>query len=81
MMIFPLSQLAKLDIGQVFKVHSFSGDELFKLRLLEMGFHEGDELQYKGRAPFSGPFIIEIDGAYIALREEEAECLRILRTI
>lgn len=70
-----LNQVNKQDLGREFLVHSFIGQEQIVLRLLEMGFHQGDKLKYLGRAPFLGPFIVEIEGTSLALREEEAQCL------
>jgi ferrous iron transport protein A len=44
-------------------------------RLREMGFHTGCEVRVIGRAPFNGPFVIQLHDSVLALRLAEAECL------
>jgi ferrous iron transport protein A len=46
-------------------------------RLREMGFHTGCEVRILGRAPFRGPFVIQLHDSVLALRRAEAECLLI----
>ena len=46
-------------------------------RLREMGFHTGCEVRILGRAPFKGPFVVQLHGSVLALRSNEAECLLI----
>jgi ferrous iron transport protein A len=46
-------------------------------RLREMGFHSGCEVRVLGRAPFNGPFVVQLHDSVLALRRAEAECLLI----
>lgn len=46
-------------------------------RLREMGFHTGCEVRIIGRAPFNGPFVVQLHDSVLALRHAEAECLLI----
>ena len=60
-----------------FLILTFSGDEALVERLQEVGFRRGDEIELVGRAPFFGPFLYRLGATVIALREEEAHCLRV----
>ena len=53
------------------------GDPLLTRRLREMGFHTGCEVRVLGRAPFSGPFVVQLHDSVLALRQTEAQCLLI----
>lgn len=55
----------------------FQGFPMFIERLIDMGFHENVEVESLGRLPFSGPIILRCDQTLLALREEEALCLKI----
>jgi ferrous iron transport protein A len=53
------------------------GDDTIVARLRELGFVPGEVVQLFGRAPFGDPLFVGIRGAVIALREEEAACIRL----
>jgi ferrous iron transport protein A len=53
------------------------GDPILSRRLREMGFHTGCEVRLLGRAPFNGPFVVQLHDSVLALRQAEAECLQI----
>jgi Fe2+ transport system protein FeoA len=63
--------------GQSGKLHSFEGPPLIIQRLIDMGFYENVELEHLGRLPFSGPILVRCEQTLLALREEEAMCLKI----
>lgn len=54
-----------------------TGEPGLTRRLREMGFHSGCEIRILGRAPFNGPFVVQLHDSVLALRSAEAECLRI----
>lgn len=54
-----------------------SGDPALTRRLREMGFHSGCEVRILGRAPFQGPFVVQLHDSVLALRSSEAACLQI----
>lgn len=54
-----------------------TGDAGLTRRLREMGFHSGCEVRILGRAPFNGPFVVQLHDSVLALRTAEAECLLI----
>lgn len=51
------------------------GDPVLLTRLRELGFIRGEKVRIEGRAPFGEPLMIEIRGAVVALRRNEAECI------
>ena len=53
------------------------GEPTLTRRLREMGFHSGCEVRILGRAPFNGPFVVQLHDSVLALRLSEAECLLI----
>jgi ferrous iron transport protein A len=61
------------------EVIGFQGDELLIERLKELGFYVGVKIRYVGKAPFAGPLLIRLGATVMALRQEEAACLRMLR--
>lgn len=53
------------------------GNPTLTRRLREMGFHSGCEVRILGRAPFKGPFVVQLHDSVLALRQTEAQCLLI----
>lgn len=54
-----------------------NGPEHLVVRLLELGFTKGVQTRVIGRALFGSPVFVEVRGAVLALRENEAECIQI----
>lgn len=48
------------------------------LRLMELGFTPGQKVKLIAKSPFSDPLAISIRGTVIALRKNEAECIKIV---
>lgn len=59
------------------RIADVTGDDGLTRRLREMGFHSGCEVRILGRAPFNGPFVVQLHDSVLALRTDEAECLLI----
>ena len=47
------------------------------LRLLELGFTPGQEITLIAKSPFKDPLAVSVRGTIIALRSNEAECIKI----
>ena len=62
---------------QTLVIHDVIGETRLARRLREMGFHSGCEVRILGRAPFNGPFVVQLHDSVLALRPAEAECLLI----
>lgn len=58
-------------------IRDVAGEASLTRRLREMGFHTGCEVRILGRAPFNGPFVVQLHDSVLALRHAEAECLLI----
>lgn len=58
-------------------IRSVNGPEHLVVRLLELGFTKGVQTRVVGRALFGSPVFVEVRGAVLALRENEAECIQI----
>lgn len=69
-----LSHAPLLDLLEIADV---IGEPNVTRRLREMGFHSGCEVRLLGRAPFNGPFVVQLHDSVLALRDAEAECLLI----
>jgi ferrous iron transport protein A len=59
-------------------IHALKGPDELVARLHELGLHPGLEVIFKGRAPFSGPLLLQLETTLFALREDEAACVEIL---
>ncbi len=66
--------LTKAKSGHYYTVQEILDKEL-ALKLMEMGFMKGMEIQKQSTAPFSGPLLLKVfpNGNLLALRYEEAE--------
>ncbi len=75
--------LADLSVGErarVVEVGGQTGGDALVRALLEMGVLEGSDVRILHEAPISGdPIAIEVRGALIALRRQEARCVRVER--
>ncbi len=58
-----------------FQIVGLTGDAVLVSRLREMGFNRGETVQVTGSAPFGEPLLVELRGAVVALRKEEAACV------
>ena len=70
-----LSSLRNLPIGQSALLERLDGESLLVERLMDLGFHPGVELEVIRQMPLGGPMIIRVEVSFLALREEEAQCL------
>lgn len=58
-------------------IENVTGEPGLTRRLREMGFHTGCEVRILGRAPFNGPYVVQLHDSVLALRHAEAQCLLI----
>ena len=59
------------------EVLGFCGEPVIVERLKELGIHQGVKIEVCGWAPFGGPRLFRLGATVIALRREEADCIRI----
>lgn len=60
------------------RVHSLDGDASLTTRLMEMGFTPGERVRMVAQSPFSDPIAVNIRGSVFALRNFEANCIKIV---
>ncbi len=70
--------LSSAPFNEILEIVSVEGDVNISLRLRELGFRPGVQIQILGQAPFGGPFLVQIHSNVLALRRNEAECLQVL---
>jgi ferrous iron transport protein A len=63
--------------GQTVEIVEFSGAESMRERLHEMGLRQGSQIFILGQAPFSGPLLVRFHQSFLALRNEEAQCITV----
>lgn len=72
-----MKTLTQAPIFESLEIADVIGDQNVTRRLREMGFHSGCEVRLLGRAPFKGPFVVQLHDSVLALRDVEAACLLI----
>ncbi len=75
------NSVADLNIGDTATIISV-GDDCVEihchcLRLMELGFTPGQEVTLLARTLFKDPLAVSVRGTVIALRKNEAECIKI----
>lgn len=63
----------------LFRVQALEGDPYLTERLREVGVHPGVELSIVRKLPFGGAQVIRLGEVDVALRDEEAACIRIAK--
>jgi ferrous iron transport protein A len=71
------ASVLRLSIGRTVALSRLDGDQGITERLMDMGLHPGVELELIGRMPMGGPLIVRVETTFLALREEEAMCLKV----
>lgn len=69
--------ILNLEVGRSAELLSIEGDSQFVERLMDMGFHPSVQIEVMGRLPLGGPLIVRVEASFLALREEEAQCLQV----
>lgn len=69
--------LADLPDGATATVTNVEGDEMACVHLMEAGFTPGQSVRLIARSPLGCPMAVAVRGAVIALRREEAECIKV----
>jgi Fe2+ transport system protein FeoA len=66
--------------GTTVVLEAIEGEPVIVERLSELGFVPGESVLLRRRLVFNGPLIVEVRGVPVALRAEEASCLRVRAT-
>ena len=72
--------LAELRMGRTARVKAVAtSDADLELKLREVGFSEGDEVELVGRGPFGGqPLAVRLNRTVAAMRRAEAQAIAIV---
>ncbi|MBI6545385.1 MAG: ferrous iron transport protein A [Cyanobacteria bacterium NC_groundwater_1444_Ag_S-0.65um_54_12] len=73
----PSTELSKLAPGQTVRIGALEGNSDLCFKLLELGFTPGQEITPLARAPFGGPLAVALRGTIVALRSDEAACIKL----
>jgi ferrous iron transport protein A len=68
--------ISSLKKGQKAIIKEFDIDAI-PLKLLEMGCLPGNEVELLQKAPFGDPLYLNINGSYLAIRQETASIIEI----
>lgn len=63
--------------GETAVISGFS-DDIFSVKLLEMGFLPGTAVRFNFKAPFGDPVCVSVSGYDLSLRIDEASTIIIL---
>ena len=53
------------------------GESALRVKLLEMGFTEGKQINVLFRAPLGDPIAVDVDGYVLSLRKDEARLIEV----
>ncbi|NUQ82199.1 MAG: ferrous iron transport protein A [Bacteroidetes bacterium] len=67
----------QLIIGESAVIHSLEESHPSYLKLLDLGFTPGQEIQLLNRSPFRDPIALSLRGTIFALRRKDALCIKI----
>jgi len=71
--------ITELKCGESGTLAGLDGDSAMVQRLLAMGFHPGQRVERRERAPFAGPVKVDGVSAVVGLREQDAAVLDVER--
>ena len=67
----------ELELGEIGIVNKIVGEETIKRRLLDLGLIEGTDIKAVLVSPSGDPRAFEFRGSLIAIREEDAENIKL----
>ena len=70
----PLTEWPKKQIGEIVEIQA---DASLTHRLLDLGLFAGVLVEVVSQMPFKGPLIVRAQGATLAMRRKEAECIKV----
>lgn len=65
-----------LEKGEIATVDHFS-DDILACKLIAMGVLPGSTIEFMRKSPFGGTIYLRVDRQFIAIRKEEAECIKL----
>ena len=68
---------AELKFGEIGVINEIDENHPSSRRVLEFGFTPGQEIQLINRSLFNDPLAFAVRGTLIAIRRDEADCIKI----
>ena len=69
--------LDRLSVGESGRIVEVTGEDGISVRLMEMGFTEGEQVRLLGFAPLGDPIEYELRGYRVSLRGAEARRIQV----
>lgn len=69
--------LADLQVDDIGKIVSVDHEELLRRRLYDLGFIPGSKVECVLVSPFHSPILYKVNGAFIALRKNDAKKIEV----
>jgi Fe2+ transport system protein FeoA len=69
--------LSSLSVGSAARLVSIGGDRAFRCRLMELGLLPGIEVRVTRKADLGGLMEVEVRGARLSVRQDEARLLTV----
>lgn len=69
---------ADLKFGETGVISGIDGSHPSSIRILEVGFTPGQEIELISKAVFNDPLAFSVRGTIIAVRKNEASCIKLL---
>ncbi len=68
---------SELNFGEKVIIYSLDGNHPSCRRILEFGFTPGQEIELVSKSAFNDPLAFAVRGTLIAIRKNEAECIKV----
>lgn len=72
-----MNSLLQAEKNKKLKVLKIEGDSIVCDRLYEIGFSPDEVIEVHQQLLWNGPMIVAVRGTQVALRESEAQCIKI----
>ena len=68
---------SQLQYGEKVKINEIDDNHPSSRRIIEIGFTPGQEIELVNRSVFNDPLAFSVRGTVIAIRKNEAECIKV----
>lgn len=68
---------ADLEFGEIVKINEIDSNHPSSRRILEIGFTPGQEIELINKSFFNDPLAFSVRGTLIAIRKNEAGCIKV----
>ena len=68
---------AQLNFGERVTINDIDGTHPSSQRILEIGFTPGQEIELINKSFFNDPLAFSVRGTLIAIRKNEADCIKV----